>query len=308
MLFIIIFLSDISENPAALQSLQKANVIQHGSKSTRNLSENTSANLIARKGHELYRNSSSIRQLVNCENEELRVRSSISQEQTTSNSAAHCTVSQSKAQTKSPAVLNMSSSCQLPNNAGIFSNYEVEDNEASADIGTQTCQEDPSDHVNVSSEKKKSAGVFSLSKSVNSAGNTSIITLTSKQPSFHSIQVEGHGLLSKNSSGVKNTDSSTMDIGDTTGDQLIEARPQTRKNMHWIAMPSSALNVPHLSSPETTKPQEQAKPPKDSKTDYVTLTSSDQPGIAFKAIPLSSLKRGMYVRFLISSHIASIVS
>lgn len=120
--------------------------------------------------------------------------------------------------------------------------------------------------------------------------------------------MDTEGILQDSNGNIDNAlEDCTTNVEGTIGKKLTETIPQLN-DTQWVVMPSSALRVPQPPQPpqppqlsqsspaETNDPKKQTEPPKDKEVHFVTLKSSHQPGIAFKAIPLSALQKGTYVR------------
>lgn len=233
-------------------------------------------------------------------------------QQTALKSGVHNTIIQPRTQTKAVNP-NQPSTSQLSSNLGISSHSKVYiKNSVAANSTMQNlshrkastsskydmqlsaantrfpsaANEITSDPLEINPEENTSVNDCSLSNSVSSHENMSSAATTSKLFNVHD---KNPGLLSKKSTGVKKSDRSTTDVGDTVEDELTNTRPHNRDNVQWIAMPSSSVRQPQRSSLGTTDQEEQTDSPKKSRMATIALTSSEQPGVVYKAVPLRSL-------------------
>lgn len=317
---IYIFLSDVSHHPSASQSLQETNN-QFSLESTKHLFGQTSENLSSRKGDELVWKDSSIKQSIVCEGQEPTTESSSDQCAYSNSSTQTCNLlktikglqapvkvscadvngsdSQSiKFTVQLPGGVNKSSGTNLPqqqtassNSGALFTVHHprtqtralLDSKQPSSNSIASSNSE--VDHLQISPEENRSTGGCSLLGSV----------ILDEDMSSEIAQDKGTCLPSKISTGV-NSDSRTIGVGDTGGGKPSKTRPQKRDNVQWIAMPSSGTTI---KEDQTDSPSK--------KLPSIALTSSEKPGVIYKAIPLESLLQTGMSDFHISSCIVTIV-
>ncbi|XP_050733506.1 uncharacterized protein LOC127007042 [Eriocheir sinensis] len=290
----------VPHQPSASQSLQETNN-QFSSESTKHLVGHTSENLSSRKGDALVWKDSSIV----CEGQEPSTESSSDQCAYSNSSTQTCNLLKTIKGLQAPVTVscadvngsdsqsikftvqllgggNKSSGTNLPQHQTASSNSGplftvsqprtqtralVDSKQPSSNSITSSNSE--VDHLQISPEENRSTGGCSVLGSVS----------LDEDMSFEIAQDKGTGLPSKDSTEVNCSDSRTIGIeGDTVGDKPSKTRPQKRDNVQWIAMPSSGTAVKEEQTDSHSK-----------KLPTIALTSSEKPGVIYKAIPVESL-------------------
>lgn len=319
LVFIKIFFSDVPDHSSnVLESSPKTSIIQSPSGSTRSLLGHTSKNFIARKGDGLGCKDSTLKQSLNCKDQELRTESSGDQCVCSDSSTQTCNLSSSEkiqAPVKTSCASGSSSDLKFVMhqyagmNKSSLTNCLPQQKAASSDSGSHnginhpiTGTRDLGNHNRLSTTPLSSkpippdlkdpfqinplesrlAGDCSSFSTVNSGGDVSTVTSQDKDP----------GLPSTNKSGVNranNSDSSAIDVGDA----FTKTRPQDRDNVQWSTMP---LPLP---SSVGTAVDKQTESHRKNKLPTIALTSAEKPGVVYKAIPLESLlQKGMWQVFI----------
>lgn len=303
---IYVLLSDVPQHPSASQSLQETNN-QFSSESTKHLFGHTSENFSSRKGEEVICKDSFIKQSFVCGGQEPSIESSNDQcvyiDSSTQTCDLHktnkglqapvqasCTdVNESDSQSIKFTVqlhgeVNKSKETNLPqqqtassNSGALFTVSQprtqtraIGDSKQPSSISIASSKYEV-DHLQISPENKSTGGCSLL-------GSLKL----DEDVSSEIAQYEATGLSSKNSTGVNNSDRRAIGVGgDAVGDELSKTKPQNRDNVQWIAMPSSGTSGTSVKEEQTDF--------RSKKLPTIALTSSEKPGVIYKAIPLESL-------------------
>lgn len=295
------------QRPSASQSLQETNN-QFSSESTKHLFGHTSENFSSRKGDEVICKDSFIKQSIVCGGQEPSTESCNDQCVYIDSSTQTCDLLKTNKGLQAPVQasctdVNESDShsikftVQLPggvNNKSKGTNLPQQQT-ASSNSGALFTVSQPRTQTRALGDSKQPSSIsiasskyevdhLQISPENKSTGGCSLLgsLRLDEDVSSEIAQYEGTGLSSKYSTGVNNSDRRAIGVGgDAVGDEPSKTKPQNRDNVQWIAMPSSRTSGTAVKEEQTDFCSK--------KLPTIALTSSEKPGVIYKAIPLESL-------------------